>query len=605
LDQRYDHRYTELSRLLEIDRNAHIQRGVETDLRYQQRYDAQCVSADTPVLCADLVWRPAGDLLPGDELVAFDEFSPKTPEGRANSTDKDYKLVRQGRRYRKATVTDNSLQRDVLLQVNTTAGSVRCNYNHPWLARTHGHNSGWQWVRAADLHAGYDVLKPLDVWEVDRSFEGGWLSGMYDGEGSLCIQENTYGANLSIRQAAGPTWDRIVSNIKSKTDTGTITTTPAKGNWQITHDYQIRSIHDVLKMLGSVRPERLLPKSDQVWIGRNISSAGRNSRKHVTITSIEPAGTGVIASLSTSTKTYIAGGFAMHNTKALDAAFATQQVAVQAALAAAEKSVQTALAAVDKATIKSENSISEKFTDMERQIEQRFNNEEIKLNTALTSVDKATVTASGVTLHRFEVVERQVGQINTLSDQMASVNAKLSGFGELMDSKFFTLRTMVETQADKVALALAASDKAVSKAEGANEKRFENDAAIRGQLQEQGKSYLTRSEATSSQNALADKVETLSKQLAASIPRQEVETRFSSAADNSEARYKALSDNAESRWVVMGKQIDELRQLSATQAGTKQGSSATWAAIAGGVALIATLIGIFVFLAARSSGTTP
>ena len=104
---------------------------VATDLRYQQRFEAQsdalaaafqsqqqamqtaftvaekavqaalaaadravCVSADTPVLCADLVWRPAGDLRAGDALVAFEE----NHQGAKS----------QGRRYQKAYVTANA-----------------------------------------------------------------------------------------------------------------------------------------------------------------------------------------------------------------------------------------------------------------------------------------------------------------------------------------------------------------------------------------------------------------------------------------------------------------------------------------------------------------
>src|SRR5215468_2043386 len=35
-----------------------------------------CVGPDTPVLGADLVWRPIGVLQVGDELVGFDEFPP-------------------------------------------------------------------------------------------------------------------------------------------------------------------------------------------------------------------------------------------------------------------------------------------------------------------------------------------------------------------------------------------------------------------------------------------------------------------------------------------------------------------------------------------------
>src|SRR3972149_5603129 len=34
---------------------------------------AYCLDPDTPVLCADVTWRPIGVLRPGDTLVGFDE----------------------------------------------------------------------------------------------------------------------------------------------------------------------------------------------------------------------------------------------------------------------------------------------------------------------------------------------------------------------------------------------------------------------------------------------------------------------------------------------------------------------------------------------------
>lgn len=229
--------------------------------------------------------------------------------------------------------------------------------------------------------------------------------------------------------------------------------------------------------------------------------------------------------------------------ESLAAAFEAQQIALTTAMASSDKSVQAALSAVDKATI----------------------------------------TAAGVTLHRFEVVESQVSRIATLDGMLASLASKVEGLDRLTDAKYSTLASMVQNQAEKVALSLQASDRAVTKAETATEKRFENDAAIRSQLQEQGKTYMTRGEASSERNAMVDKVGVLEKQLAMTIPRSE----------------------AEARWTTMTKQIDDLRLFTAGLTGTKQGSNATWGAIAGGIGLLATIIGIIAFIAARTSGTTP
>lgn len=57
-------------------------------------------------------------------------------------------------------------------------------------------------------------------------------------------------------------------------------------------------------------------------------------------------------------------------------------------------------------------------------------------------------------------------QLDRIIDQIGSVD-------RITDAKFVTFRTLIDSQAEKVALALAAADKAVSKAEVATEKRFE------------------------------------------------------------------------------------------------------------------------------------
>ena len=162
----------------------------------------ECVASDVLILCADRTWRPAGDLRPGDELIACDETA----------------TARRARRFRRSVVTANEEKRDVLLRVTTSAGAVRCNSQHPWLARRDSTGQpgrpNWRWVTTADLRPGDSVLHAVGTWDADRS-----------------------------------------------------------------------------------------------WEGQAIASHGRAAA----VTSVEGDGTGMIAALSTSTHTYIAGGFIMHN----------------------------------------------------------------------------------------------------------------------------------------------------------------------------------------------------------------------------------------------------------------------------------------------------
>lgn len=256
----------------------------------------ECVSADTPVLCADLVWRPAGDLLVGDELIGLDEDSP----------------TRRGRRFRRSFVTANSVERDALLLVTTSVGAVRCNAQHPWLARR-TKDGTWAWVRADELRPDDQLAHPMDPWITDRSWESGWLAGMFDGEG--CLSTGKGRVQLTISQRESPTSDMIMSVLKEKLGQSPLAYRKEPGtrstprNTQPFFHFMIANRPDALRVLGQCRPPRLLTKADAAWEGAVLSGWGRVA----IVQSVEPAGSGLIAALSTSTHTYIAGGFAMHN----------------------------------------------------------------------------------------------------------------------------------------------------------------------------------------------------------------------------------------------------------------------------------------------------
>lgn len=261
----------------------------------------ECVEVNTLILCSDLVWRPAGGLLPGDELIACDETSP----------------TRSGRRFRRALVTANAIRRDTLLLVTTEAGNVRCNSQHPWLARRDSTQkrgrSHWQWVEAIDLRPGDSVLRAVDTWETDRSWESGWLAGIYDGEG--CLSLSTNNLQLTIAQRESLTSERIAVALKDRIGHVPLTYriepgTPSTPNNTVPFfHFMVTHRPDVMKLLGSVRPPRLLERADGAWEGKVIAANGRA----VTVLSVKNDGMGDIAALSTSTQTYVADGYIMHN----------------------------------------------------------------------------------------------------------------------------------------------------------------------------------------------------------------------------------------------------------------------------------------------------
>lgn len=289
-----------------------------------------CVAAETPVLCADLIWRPAGQLRIGDELIALDEEPIAARPGDHCS---------RGRQYRRAIVTANELKDDALLLVTTPRGAVRCNGQHPWLTmRPASKEVKWIWMRADHLRPGDQVMHAVDVWEVDRSYEAGWLAGIMDGEGCLNFSSSPSGnAKLTIVQGDGPTGDAIREALTPRVGF-TVQARKPVARRKPESNYVVGAKAGILKLLGSVRPARLMVNADQVWEGRFIGGVNRAT----VVTSVENAGMGTIASLSTSTNTYIAAGFAMHNTQVAQSAEALRNLVATTAATVAQSQQQLA-----------------------------------------------------------------------------------------------------------------------------------------------------------------------------------------------------------------------------------------------------------------------
>lgn len=64
-------------------------------------------------------------------------------------------------------------------------------------------------------------------------------------------------------------------------------------------------------------------------------------------------------------------------------------------------------------------------------------------------------------------------EVEELSKQLARIEERVNASQDLMEAKFVTFRTLLDAGARQVSLALDASDKAITKAEIAADKRFD------------------------------------------------------------------------------------------------------------------------------------
>jgi hypothetical protein len=129
--------------------------------------------------------------------------------------------------------------------------------------------------------------------------------------------------------------------------------------------------------------------------------------------------------------------------------------------------------------------------------------------------------------------------IARLAEQVSSLREffdhRIDALAQVIDAKLDGHRTLVEAQADKVALALAAADKAVAKAETATEKRFEGVNEFRAQLTDQARTFMPRTESDAAQLRMAERVQELTDRINRS------EGHGAGAKDNKAGLYAALA----------------------------------------------------------------
>lgn len=269
---------------------------------------ANCVHPSTPILCADLVWRPAGELRIGQQIVAFDENDGP-----------------RGRRYRLAEIQVNNAGVKNSVEIRTDIGEpIIASVDHPFLVRERATKPGktrdpltgrmvaaapgaiyadrWVWKDAADLAPGDEVAWFARPWEREDSREAGWLSGMFDGEGCLDT-----GGTLTISQNGGTVLDHLKAALAERGFTVGISTSARDRNVSLLIQGGQR---EVMRFLGEIGSDRL--KERTTWNG--LSMKIEKSVSLAKVQSVEPLGDQPVASIQTSCGTFITKGYLTHNT---------------------------------------------------------------------------------------------------------------------------------------------------------------------------------------------------------------------------------------------------------------------------------------------------
>jgi hypothetical protein len=128
--------------------------------------------------------------------------------------------------------------------------------------------------------------------------------------------------------------------------------------------------------------------------------------------------------------------------------------------------------------------------------------------------------------------------IARIAEQVAGLRRSLRAGEDALRERIAALdrltQAQIQAQADKVALALAAADKATIKADTANERRFESVNEFRAQLTDQAGTFMTRTEAVAMVERNAERIQELTDRL------NRTEGRDTGSKDSKTGMYAAI-----------------------------------------------------------------
>mgnify|MGYP000954199639 FL=1 len=271
-----------------------------------------CLAPETRLLGVDLRWRTAGSVAVGDELIAFDEENSGRRPG-ALGAPTHYRHWRET----KVTATRRTVKPCYRLTFDDGT-IVIASADHMWLGGSHQIGSkggrGWRWLRTDRLVCNRAtqrswVLKLCDVVEQEETFEAGWLSGFYDGEGSL---RNAPGWRVNVTQKLGDEADRVERLLRAR---GFSVTKAVRHRHVATHQpvaaFEINGgMRETLRFLMRIRPERLIRN-----LRRHLGSMSlfARERQAVGLVSKEYLGEREVVAIETESHTFVAEGLASHN----------------------------------------------------------------------------------------------------------------------------------------------------------------------------------------------------------------------------------------------------------------------------------------------------
>lgn len=288
---------------------------------------SHCLTPDALILTSDLRWMTLGDIEVGQKIFAFDENNSRQSQPR--------------RSWRLGEVTHIHREVQEVFDVELENGDhIKTTGEHQWLIKS---KFSYEWMATKDMwvngvnvqgkhktgpHTNMTttvVCKPINVISHNITYESGWLAGMIDADGHICQQnihneDGTIRYGLRIGVAQSEKYPELCSKIVQLMEKFTENNKPCR-QWMQKENTSKKGIRctcqtwqflvtgtniEKMQFLMRVRPNKM-SKID-------INKLGMIRSKYNTkVKSITPMGKEEIVVMETSTRTFVANGYMMHN----------------------------------------------------------------------------------------------------------------------------------------------------------------------------------------------------------------------------------------------------------------------------------------------------
>jgi uracil-DNA glycosylase family 4 len=263
----------------------------------------------------DLTWKPLGEVVVGDQVIAVDEEPPRA-HGVSGYAARQWKI---------ATVTATYRHVRPVYRLETEMGELVATGDHRLLV-AHRHGSTGvrrQWQRVDGLVYGSQrksklVHTGIFPWATATSHEAGWLAGFLDGEGHVYGSQSErikQAGRVGFSQNEGAVLQRAEAAVESF-------------GFEMRRKFKQRSykgrpkrcavrviagdLPTAMRFLGTLRPTRLLSDFKKILLRENgrPSTRGLPSGRLLRKTKL---GSTEVVDITTTAGSFVANGFVVHN----------------------------------------------------------------------------------------------------------------------------------------------------------------------------------------------------------------------------------------------------------------------------------------------------